>query len=641
MRAIYVLLVSFCLVLSFRAKAQLSVVIEQSPSYTPAEDTLYLVGSFNDWNPQDSNFLFKPLSDGRYLYDFLTPLPDFEFKITRGSWQTVEGGEMGEAIGNRTYQSTGELRDTIRLVIQSWEDLQTVIPFYDTVQIRIAQIPENTPIDATLYAVGNFNGWSPADPDFKLLANDDGTYTATIPLRSDTMEFKISRGSWAAIESRKNGLALPNRQYIVGKDDPEEIQQINIANWEDLSGNQLRWHSFVLLLAGIQCILLLFAINSFKVSKGVANYLLSALIVLVAFTFFARLGAFNRATFQTFPKIILLPDLIYFLYPPLFWLYLQALLDELKQNRSLLWHFLPFALATIAYVPLLLKNDFEFTSLVVTQELKSFFIAVAVLGWCLGLFYWIKSYRLYRKLEVGEDAINRSSLNFIATMLLVQACCLLTWGSTYLVGGIGWSLAADWVGVTDVMTDTSWVVFACGVFAMSYYVIRQPSFFRNPQLRLSPKNEGVIQEPVVATNTKEMVEPIGATAVDTSEEKEVKENPSVSTDQLQRLEALMKAEKPFLNPGLSLSKLADLVGLPSHQLSKTINDGFQKNFFDYINTYRIEAFKERISKGEHLERTILSIALDVGFNSKTAFNRAFKKHTQLTPRQYLRQEKED
>jgi AraC-like DNA-binding protein len=625
--------------LSFDAATQLSVIIDQSPDYTPTEDSLYLVGSFNNWNPQDSNFLFKPLSNGRYVYDFLTPLPDFEFKITRGSWKRVEGGALGEPIGNRLYQSSHELRDTIHLLVKSWEDLREAIPYFDTIQLRVTEIPENTPIDATLYVVGNFNGWSPADPGFKLHAAADGSYFATIPLRSDTMEFKISRGSWAAIESRKNGLALPNRRYLVGEDDLREIQEISIANWEDLAGNQLRWHSFILLLAAIQGILLLFAINSFKVSNRVANYLLSALIGLVALTFLARLGAFNRQVFQQFPKLILLPDLIYFLYAPFFWLYLKALLaNSWDKRRHLFWYFLPFFLAFLAYIPLLLKDKDSFTSLVVSQQLKDFSVVMAMIGWFFSFYYWLKAYRLFRRLEVKTASSDRSSLNFIGTMMKINALCLLLWLSTFLVGGLSWYLRKEWTAITDTMTDISWSVLAFGIFAMGYYVIRQPLFFRNPQLYLPPDLPLAKME-ATEVDLPPVSSPDLGGDIDTSHSSQSVAS-GISDDDLSRLEEMMAGKKPYLNPGLSLSELADLMSMPSHQLSKIINDGFQKNFFDYINTYRIEAFKERIANDEHQERTILSIALDVGFNSKTAFNRAFKKHTQLTPRQYLRELKD-
>ena len=82
----------WCLVLTLCSPVllvgQLTVIMEQAPSYTPEEDTLYIVGSFNNWNPGDQNFQFEQLADGRWQFDFLTPMPDFEYKITRGSWKT-------------------------------------------------------------------------------------------------------------------------------------------------------------------------------------------------------------------------------------------------------------------------------------------------------------------------------------------------------------------------------------------------------------------------------------------------------------------------------------------------------------------------------------------------------------------------
>ena len=70
-------------------------------------------------------------------------------------------------------------------------------------------------------------------------------------------------------------------------------------------------------------------------------------------------------------------------------------------------------------------------------------------------------------------------------------------------------------------------------------------------------------------------------------------------------------------------------------ISKTINQGFQMNFNDCINSYRIEAVKNSLDLGEHKKTTLLGIAYDCGFNSKATFNRAFKKHTGKTPKEYI------
>jgi len=103
------------------------------------------------------------------------------------------------------------------------------------------------------------------------------------------------------------------------------------------------------------------------------------------------------------------------------------------------------------------------------------------------------------------------------------------------------------------------------------------------------------------------------------------------------LDAFMNTEKPFLNPDLKLHDLAKLIGAPAHLLSEYINKKRDLNFFEFINHYRVNEFKQRVHDSEYKQYTLLAIALDVGFNSKASFNRIFKQHTRLTPSQFKKQ----
>lgn len=102
-----------------------------------------------------------------------------------------------------------------------------------------------------------------------------------------------------------------------------------------------------------------------------------------------------------------------------------------------------------------------------------------------------------------------------------------------------------------------------------------------------------------------------------------------------KLESWMQTEKPFLDPNLTLGELSRQLGTNTTMLSRVINQGFQQNFNDFINAYRVEAVKQRLEQGDHKQRTLLSIALDSGFNSKATFNRAFKKFTGKSPRELI------
>ena len=103
------------------------------------------------------------------------------------------------------------------------------------------------------------------------------------------------------------------------------------------------------------------------------------------------------------------------------------------------------------------------------------------------------------------------------------------------------------------------------------------------------------------------------------------------------LQTLMATAKPYLDPELSLAGLSKQMGIQPSILSKLINEKFNQNFNDYINEYRVNEVIEMIKKGTHLQQTLLSIAFDAGFNSKATFNRAFKKSTSVSPKDWIAQ----
>jgi AraC-like DNA-binding protein len=109
----------------------------------------------------------------------------------------------------------------------------------------------------------------------------------------------------------------------------------------------------------------------------------------------------------------------------------------------------------------------------------------------------------------------------------------------------------------------------------------------------------------------------------------------ISDTTIEAIESLMQEEKPYLNPDLNLSELAKQANLTRGQLSEIINTGFQMNFNDFVNSYRVNAFKGMLKEGKHEQLSLLGIAYECGFNSKATFNRVFKKLTNFSPTQYL------
>ena len=101
-----------------------------------------------------------------------------------------------------------------------------------------------------------------------------------------------------------------------------------------------------------------------------------------------------------------------------------------------------------------------------------------------------------------------------------------------------------------------------------------------------------------------------------------------------KLQNLMEDEKPFLNSQLTLGDLAKQLGVNSSVLSRIVNSGFEKNFNDFINEYRINEFKQKLRNGRDENLNLLGIAFDCGFNSKATFNRAFKKFANSSPKDF-------
>lgn len=111
-------------------------------------------------------------------------------------------------------------------------------------------------------------------------------------------------------------------------------------------------------------------------------------------------------------------------------------------------------------------------------------------------------------------------------------------------------------------------------------------------------------------------------------------SPDVTAAILARLRNWMDTASPYRNPNLSLADLAAQLHLPPHHLSQVINEQCQQNFFDFLNAYRINEVKRQLRSPDTAHLKLEEIGFASGFNSKSTFNAAFKKHTQTTPSQF-------
>jgi AraC-like DNA-binding protein len=106
---------------------------------------------------------------------------------------------------------------------------------------------------------------------------------------------------------------------------------------------------------------------------------------------------------------------------------------------------------------------------------------------------------------------------------------------------------------------------------------------------------------------------------------------------IDRITRYMEDEKPYLNRELTIYNVSEALDIPRHIISEIINEHMGKNFYTLINEYRVEEVKRRLQDPEFKNLTILAIAYESGFNSKSSFNTIFKESTGHTPSQYVKQ----
>lgn len=111
---------------------------------------------------------------------------------------------------------------------------------------------------------------------------------------------------------------------------------------------------------------------------------------------------------------------------------------------------------------------------------------------------------------------------------------------------------------------------------------------------------------------------------------------STIQDYSSRLLDYMSTKKPYLDPDVSLRDLGKQIDVHPNHLSWLLNNNLGKNFNEFINHYRIEYFKNLAQNPDNSHFSILGLAYDSGFNSKTVFNTYFKKETGMTPKEYIK-----
>jgi AraC-like DNA-binding protein len=273
------------------------------------------------------------------------------------------------------------------------------------------------------------------------------------------------------------------------------------------------------------------------------------------------------------------------------------------------WHFIPVAIGYILLIPFILlphAGKIEvFENSGKGYEIQSLIInALIDLS---GIFYFSLSLFVLRKhakfIQNRFSDIEKINLNWLR----------------YLIYGIG----LIWIAVLFRNDIIIYSLVSLFIIFLGYFGIKQVGIFtQNTPVPLG-EFTGIIEENIGSGLKPKVIE---ATA-----------HKPFHLDLHRNLLQLMEKEKPFLNPELAIAELAALLETHPNTLSQVINSLEAKTFYDYINEKRIEEFKRIALLPESQKFTMITLAYDCGFNSKTAFYRNFKKSTGQSPTEYLTQ----
>lgn len=365
---------------------------------------------------------------------------------------------------------------------------------------------------------------------------------------------------------------------------------------------------FICILQGaIFAALLLF--RYFKLKKS-ADFWLAALLVLLCSSLITPLIGFANV-YDRNQWLTYFPFSIVYGYSVCIWFYVLTLTNAKREFRRNDWLlFIPSVVYLIFRFALFAQNlefksrfDAEFY-----QPLVYPFVAVTEFVWNFALLsFAIRHYRKYRAwLDENYSDTEKIKFDWLRNFLYIFTFLFVLGAVFDFTGNFIFSLSYIQYFYFELV-----LAFVTYYLAIAGYLRSQTitvNFTETESARIETATADDAKKPLLPENELETLKT--------------------------KLRALMETEKPFLDSQLTLSVLAKQLGVNTTVLSHTINSGFDKNFNDFVNEYRINEVKNKLKGGAAENENLLGIAFDSGFNSKATFNRAFKKFTGVSPKEF-------
>lgn len=338
--------------------------------------------------------------------------------------------------------------------------------------------------------------------------------------------------------------------------------------------------------------------------NSAANKWLSLSFFVVGAAFAGNYITDSGASLPVTSKVI--GDLQFLLAPSLYVSVLLFVAPSPKFKRSYGIHFLPFLVFAIIDVAFFNAPDSLSTTTLFTFGGNAFWVR-DLLPFQLAA-YLVASYRAFRKhddnLRLVTASVGRVDLRWLRYFLLVFIVPVLLWINDAL------SLLPSLVGLNR-------PIYAAAIFFVGQFALRQTAIFPFDERELGEIETMIESPPAQSSKTRRL-------------------STEQTAELASKLEELMTAERLFLDNEITLPMLAAKLGVGVHDASYVINEATGGNFYSYINNFRVEEAKKLLVSSKADRLNILGIAFESGFNSKTAFNTAFRKATGISPSEYAK-----
>jgi len=357
-------------------------------------------------------------------------------------------------------------------------------------------------------------------------------------------------------------------------------------------------------------LLLAFFLITVQTKHKISNSLFAAFLIITAIDVSEPI--FNL-TVDGPSNLGMLRNTFAFLQIPVFYLYvLSVSYSDFKLKPKHLIHLLPFLLATVILLPrfYLVDTASKINFIINRQNMieipfNHILFHVQFIVYITAVFILLrKAKKLYLENNAGAH-INSYNWLFQFTVVLTFFYLIVLFKNIFKFSD--YPHISEWIKIGLLVSQ---------LFIICWYLFKalnNPSLFRNIDSKLKLVSDIILEE---------------------KNSSSFEENEKEYNEELIKLKQFMIEEKPFLNPSLTIQEVSAAIGIPVRNLSVLINHKLGQHFYDFVNGYRIENAMKILKDATKNKVTILEILYEVGFNSKSSFNTAFKKHTGSTPTSY-------